>query len=200
MQYSSEVVETLVDELSRLPGIGRKSAQRLAFHLMRAPAQDALRLAEAIRTARERLGSCRRCGNWTESEICAICADPRRETRTICVVEEPMDMVAIERTGAYRGQYHVLRGVLSPLDGVGPEDLATEPLLARVREAGADVEVIVATNPTAQGEATAHYLADLLRPLGARVTRIARGVPVGSDIELSDQVTVAKALEGRKEL
>ena len=200
MQYSSEVVETLVDELSRLPGIGRKSAQRLAFHLMRAPAQDALRLAEAIRTARERLGSCRRCGNWTESEICAICADPRRETRTICVVEEPMDMVAIERTGAYRGQYHVLRGVLSPLDGVGPEDLATEPLLVRVREAGADVEVIVATNPTAQGEATAHYLADLLRPLGARVTRIARGVPVGSDIELSDQVTVAKALEGRKEL
>jgi len=200
MQYSSEVVETLVDELSRLPGIGRKSAQRLAFHLMRAPAQDALRLAEAIRSARERLGSCRRCGNWTESEICAICADTRRETRTICVVEEPMDMVAIERTGAYRGQYHVLRGVLSPLDGVGPEDLATEPLLVRVREAGADVEVIVATNPTAQGEATAHYLADLLRPLGARVTRIARGVPVGSDIELSDQVTVAKALEGRKEL
>jgi recombination protein RecR len=200
MQYSSEVVESLVDELSRLPGIGRKSAQRLAFHLMRAPAQDALRLAEAIRAARERLGSCRRCGNWTESEICAICADPRRETRTICVVEEPMDMVAIERTGAYRGQYHVLRGVLSPLDGVGPEDLATEPLLSRVREAGADVEVIVATNPTTQGEATAHYLAGLLRPLGARVTRIARGIPVGSDIELSDQVTVAKALEGRKEL
>lgn len=200
MQYSSEVVETLVEELSKLPGIGRKSAQRLAFHLMRAPAPEALGLAEAIRAARENLGSCRQCGNLTESEVCAICADPRRDTRTVCVVEEPMDMVAIERTGAFRGVYHVLRGVLSPLDGVGPEDLATEPLLVRIREAGGEVEVIVATNPTAQGEATAHYLAGLLRPLGARVTRIARGVPVGSDIELSDQVTVAKALEGRKEI
>jgi recombination protein RecR len=200
MQYSSAVVETLVEELSKLPGIGRKSAQRLAFHLMRAPAGEAMRLSDAIRAASENLGACRRCGNLTEGEICAICADPRRDVRTVCVVEEPMDMVAIERTGAYRGVYHVLRGVLSPLDGIGPDDLSTEPLLQRVREAGGEVEVIVATNPTAQGEATAHYLADLLRPLGARVTRIARGVPVGSDIELSDQVTVAKALEGRKEL
>lgn len=200
MQYSSEVVESLVEELSRLPGIGRKSAQRLAFHLMRAPAADALRLADAIRAARQNLSPCRTCGSPTESEVCAICGDPRRDARTICVVEEPMDVVAVERTGSYRGLYHVLRGVLSPLDGVGPEDLSTGSLLERVREAAGEVEVIIATNPTAQGEATAHFLAGLLRPLGARVTRIARGVPVGSDIELSDQVTVAKALEGRKDL
>jgi recombination protein RecR len=200
MQYSSGVIEALVKELSRLPGIGRKSAQRLAFHLMRVPAAEALLLSDAIRAARQNLGSCRVCGNLTEEDLCAICSDSRRDVRTICVVEEPMDMVAIERTGTFRGVYHVLRGVLSPLDGMGPEDLSTDPLLGRVRDSAGEVEVIIATNPTAQGEATAHYLAGLLRPLGARVTRIARGIPVGSDIELSDQVTVAKALEGRKEL
>jgi recombination protein RecR len=200
MRYSSPAVEALIQELARLPGIGRKSAQRLAFHLVRAPLAEGLRLADAIRHAKENLGSCRTCGNLSENEVCEICSDSQRDSRLLCVVEEPMDVVAIERTGSYRGHYHVLRGVLSPLDGVGPDDLNTAPLLSRVRDAGGELEVIVATNATAQGEATAHYLAGLLHPLGARVTRIARGIPVGSDIELSDQVTVAKAIEGRREI
>lgn len=199
MQYSSRLVELLVEELGRLPGIGRKTAQRLAFHILKAPRDEALRLADAIRAVKERVDACSICGNITEEDPCLICRDPRRDRETICVVETPVDVVAVEQSGAYRGQYHVLGGVLSPLDNMGPDDIRARPLVDRVRDGGAR-EVILATNPNPAGEATAQYLAELLHPLGVSVTRIARGIPVGSDIEYSDQATLARALEGRKEL
>jgi len=200
MQYSSALLEAVITELTRLPGLGRKSAQRIAFHLLRSSEADAKKLAQAILELKERVEDCRICGNVTETQPCAICADPRRDTSVLCVVEQPMDVLAIERTGEFRGSYHVLKGSLSPIDGIGPEQLKLSELVERVK-AGGVAEVIVATNPTAQGEATALYIARLLQSTpGVRVTRIARGVPMGSDLEFSDQVTLARALSGRKEI
>jgi len=200
MQYSSALLEAVITELTRLPGLGRKSAQRIAFHLLRSPEGDAKRLAQAVLDLKARVEDCRICGNVTETQPCAICADPRRDPSVLCVVEQPMDVLAIERTGEFRGAYHVLKGALSPIDGIGPEQLKLSELIERVKP-GAVSEVIVATNPTAQGEATALYIARLLQDVpGVRVTRIARGVPMGSDLEYSDQVTLARALEGRREV
>lgn len=200
MQYSSALLEAVITELTRLPGLGRKSAQRIAFHLLRSPENDAKRLAQAIVDLKAKVEDCRICGNVTETQPCAICADSRRDNTVICVVEQPMDVLAIERTGEFRGSYHVLKGALSPIDGIGPEQLKLSELIDRVKS-GNVVEVIVATNPTAQGEATALYIARLLQSIpGVRVTRIARGVPMGSDLEFSDQVTLARALSGRKEI
>jgi recombination protein RecR len=200
MQYSSALLESVITELTRLPGLGRKSAQRIAFHLLRSPEGDAKRLAQAVLDLKAKVEDCGICGNVTETQPCAICADPRRDTSIICVVEQPMDVLAIERTGEFRGAYHVLKGSLSPIDGIGPEQLKLGELVDRVKP-GKVSEVIVATNPTAQGEATALYIARLLQNVnGVRVTRIARGVPMGSDLEFSDQVTLARALSGRKEI
>lgn len=200
MQYSSSLLEALIAELTRLPGLGRKSAQRIAFYLLRSPEAESKRLAAAIVELKANVHDCSVCGNVTETDPCALCADPRREDATLCVVEQPMDVLALERTGEFRGRYHVLKGALSPVDGVGPDQLRLRELIDRVRRGGVS-EVIVATNPTAQGEATALYIARLLQSERAvRVTRIARGVPMGSDLEFSDQVTLARALSGRKEI
>jgi recombination protein RecR len=200
MQYSSALLEAIITELTRLPGLGRKSAQRIAFHLLRSPEADAKRLAQAILDVKSKVQDCRICGNVTETQPCAICADTRRDASVICVVEQPMDVLAIERTGEFRGTYHVLKGALSPIDGIGPAELKMTELIDRVGKGGVE-EVIVATNPTAQGEATALYIARLLQGSpSVRVTRIARGVPMGSDLEFSDQVTLARALSGRKEI
>ena len=197
--YSSKYLELLIAELEKLPSIGLKSAQRLALHLLRVPKEDALRLAEAIRAVRERVGFCTTCGNFSETDPCALCSDPRRDTKVLCVVEQPVDVLAFERTGQFQGRYHVLGGALSPLEGTSPEQLRIRELLSRLR--GGEVkEVILATNPNVNGEATALYLSKLLTPLGVRVTRIARGVPMGSDLEYSDQVTLARALEGRRDV
>jgi len=202
--YSSKYLELLVEELEKLPSIGTKSAQRLALHLLRAPREDVLRLAESIRAIRERVGFCSRCGNFTEQDPCPICTDPSRDGRVICVVEQPGDVLALERAGAFRGRYHVLGGALSPLDGTHPDHLRIRELLERLRPgANGEIEVqevILATNPNVAGEATSLYLHRLLVPVGVRVTRIARGVPMGSDLEYSDQVTLARALEGRREV
>jgi recombination protein RecR len=203
--YSSKYLELLIEELQRLPTIGAKSAQRLALHLLRAPREDALRLAEAIRAMRERVGFCKVCGNFTEQDPCLLCTDPKRDAAVVCVVEQPGDVLALERTGTFKGRYHVLGGALSPLEGTTPETLRIRQLLERLRaigEGGAPTikEVILATNPNVAGEATALYLHRLLTPLGVKVTRIARGVPMGSDLEYSDQVTLARALEGRREV
>lgn len=196
--YSSKYLELLVEELAKLPSIGQKSAQRLALHILRASREDSLRLADAIRAVKERVGLCATCGNFSDEDPCRLCADPQRDATLICVVEQPGDVMAFERTGRFRGRYHVLGGALSPLDGTHPEDLRIKPLLERLR---GDVvtEIILATNPNVAGEATALYLSKLLAPLGVRVTRIARGVPMGSDLEYSDQVTLARALDGRRE-
>ena len=192
-------IDDLTDELARLPGIGRKTALRLAFHLLKAPADDARRLSRAIVTVREKVRPCETCGNLTEASPCAICANPRRDTAVVCVVEEASDIMAIERTGEYRGMYHVLGGRLSPLDGIGPSELSVEPLLRRA--GGGEVrEVVLATNPSVEGEATAAYLRGLIGPLGIRVTRIARGLPVGGDLEYADGVTIAEALAHRREM
>jgi recombination protein RecR len=197
--YSSKYLELLIAELEKLPSIGLKSAQRLALHLLRVPKEDALRLADAIRAVRERVGFCSTCGNFSETDPCALCGDPRRDTKILCVVEQPVDVLAFERTGQFTGRYHVLGGALSPLEGTSPEQLRIRELLSRLR--GGEVkEVILATNPNVNGEATALYLSKLLNPLGVRVTRIARGVPMGSDLEYSDQVTLARALEGRRDV
>ena len=197
--YSSKYLELLIEELVKLPTIGQKSAQRLALHLLRAPREDALRLAEAIRAVKERVGFCGACGNFSEDDPCLICRDPQRDAALVCVVEQPGDVLAFERTGRYRGRYHVLGGALSPLDGTHPENLRIRELLERLRP-GEVQEVILATNPNVAGEATALYLSRLLAPLGIRVTRIARGVPMGSYLEYSDLVTLARALEGRREV
>jgi len=194
-----EPVARLIDALQRLPGIGPKTAQRLTFFLLKRPADEVRELSEALLAVKERIVYCRVCFNVTDQDPCRICADPSRDARLLCVVEEPNDLLAMERTGEYRGHYHVLLGALSPLDGIGPEDLKVRELLARL-DAGGTTEVILATNPNVEGEATALYLAKLLRPLGVRVTRIARGLPVGGDLEYADQVTLSKALEGRREM
>ena len=197
--YSSKYLERLVEELVKLPSVGPKSAQRLALHLLKAPREEALSLAEAIRAVRERVGFCRLCGNFTEEDPCLLCSDPERDGSVVCVVEQPGDVLAFERTAQFRGRYHVLGGALSPLDGTNPEDLRIRELLERLRS-GEVQEVILATNPNVTGEATALYLSRLLSPVGIKVTRIARGVPMGSDLEYSDQVTLARALEGRREI
>jgi recombination protein RecR len=188
----------LIDELRQLPGIGPKSAQRIAFHLLKSGPHDTARLAAAIAELLDELRSCSRCHAVTDREPCAICSDTVRSDRVICVVEEPHNLVAVERTRDFRGRYHVLHGALSPLQGVGPDELKIQGLLERVRGGGVE-EVILATSPTVEGEATAVYLARILKPLSVRVTRIAMGVPVGSDLEWADEVTMAKALEGRRE-
>ena len=192
-------VQSLVDELGRLPGIGPKSAQRIAFYLLKAAPEDAKRLARAVVEAKERVSWCRRCFNFAEGELCVYCRDDRRDSTLLCVVEEPRDIVAVERTQEYRGRYHVLLGAISPIEGIGPEQLKIRELLARVNDEGVK-EVILATNPNIEGEATAMYLARLLKPLGLRVTRIASGLPVGGDLEYADEVTLGRALEGRREV
>jgi recombination protein RecR len=199
-------IDDLTLELARLPGIGRKTATRLTYHILKRPPEDVRRLARALDTVVERVHSCSRCGNLTEADPCELCTSPRRDPAAICVVEEASDIMAIERTGEYGGQYHVLGGRLSPLDGVGPDELSIGPLLDRVRGAaaagnGSSVrEVIVATNPSVEGEATALYLQRVLQPLGVRVTRLARGLPVGGDLEYADGVTIAQAFAGRRDL
>lgn len=190
-------VQDLIDELGRLPGIGPKSAQRIAFHLLAADADDARRLADALTEVKLRVRFCDTCGNVAESEQCRICQDPRRSLAVICVVEEPKDVVAIERTREFRGKYHVLGGAINPIDNVGPDDLRIKELLTRLAD-GAVQEVILAMDPNVEGEATATYLARLLGPLGLRVTRLASGLPVGGDLEYADEVTLGRAFEGRR--
>ena len=197
MDYPGPVAR-LIDALRGLPGIGPKSAQRIAFHLLKGPREDAERLGAAIGELHVEMRMCSTCNAVTDREVCATCSDAGRSDRVICVVEEPHNLVAVERTRDFRGRYHVLHGSLSPLQGVGPDQLKVQGLLDRVRQGGVE-EVILATSPTVEGEATAVFLARLLKPLGVRVTRIAMGVPVGSDLEWADEVTMAKALEGRRE-
>jgi recombination protein RecR len=189
----------LVEQLQKLPGIGAKGAQRLAFHILKNPRDEADRLCEAIRDVKERVTYCSTCNNITEADPCVFCTSPSRDQRLICVVEEPQNVSVIEKTREFRGVYHVLMGALSPLQGIGPDDLKIKSLLARVAHGGVD-EIILATNPTVEGEATALYLARLLKPLGVRVTRIAMGIPVGSDLEYADEVTMTRAMEGRRDL
>lgn len=193
-------IEELVAELAKLPGIGRKTAHRLAFHLLKQPLEAAERLARAIKDVRERVRPCERCGNLTDVDPCAVCADPRRDAALLCVVEEPGDVAAIERAGRFRGHYHVLGGRLSPLEGIGPEALRVPALLERVANGSEVREVILATNPSMEGEVTATYLQQVLRPTGVRVTRIARGLPVGGDLEYADGVTIAQALSARRDM
>jgi recombination protein RecR len=192
-------VERLIDQLKHLPGVGPKTAQRLAFHLLRAAPEDALALADAIRDAKEKIRECSVCHNITDTDPCLYCASPTRNRITICVVEEAHNILAIEKTRAYSGMYHVLGGSLSPLQGRGPEQLRIKSLIERLKN-GAVEEIIIATNPTAEGEATAVYLSKLLKPLGVRVTRIGVGIPVGADLEYADEVTMLKAMEGRRDL
>jgi recombination protein RecR len=194
-----ESLQELVEQFKKLPGIGAKSAQRLAFHVLRTPREDAERLCEAIRDVKDRVTYCSTCNNITDVDPCTVCGDPGRDHRLICVVEEPQNVSVVDRAGGYRGVYHVLMGAISPLQGVGPDDLKIKGLLARISGGGVD-EVILATNPNVEGEATAIYLARLLKPLGLRVTRIATGVPVGSDLDYADDLTVGKAMDGRREV
>lgn len=194
-----EPITRLVEQLQKLPGIGAKGAQRLAFHLLKNPREDAERLCEAIRDVKERITYCSVCNNITDADPCVYCTSATRDTRLICVVEEPQNVTVVEKTRGFRGTYHVLMGALSPLSGIGPEELRIKGLLARVGHGEVD-EVILATNPTVEGEATALYLARLLKPLGIRVTRIAMGIPVGSDLEYADEVTMSRAMEGRRDL
>jgi recombination protein RecR len=192
-------IQDLIDELSRLPGIGPKSAQRLAFFLVKAPPEDARRLAEAIVAAKERVRFCKECFSVAEGDLCRICRDPGRDPTLICVVEEPKDQAAVEKAGVIKGRYHVLGGAISPLEGIGPDDLRVQELLDRVSRNGVG-EVILATNPNLEGNATAMYVAALLKPLGLRVTRLASGLPVGGDLEYADEVTLGQALEGRRDM
>jgi recombination protein RecR len=192
-------VQDLIDELAKLPGIGPKTAQRLAFYLLKVDNEIARRLAAAIVAMKEGVRFCTRCFNFATGELCDYCLDPRRDEGTICVVEEPPDIVSVEKTGEFRGRYHVLGGAISPIEGVGPDDLHIHELLTRIAEDQVS-EVIVATNPNIEGEATAMYLARLLHPTGVRVTRIASGLPVGGDLEYADEVTLGRALQGRRDL
>lgn len=195
------VIEELTGELSRLPGIGPKTALRLVYHLMKAPNDDARRLGRALESMAEKIRPCARCGNFSESDLCEVCSDPRRDRSVICVVEEAYQVGAVDRTGQYRGLFHVLGGRLSPLDGVGPEELNMASLLERIRDSEEEVqEVILATNASVEGEATAVYLEERIRELGPRVTRLARGIPVGSDLEYVDGTTIAEAISGRREM
>jgi recombination protein RecR len=191
------VVQDLIDELGRLPGVGPKSAQRIAFHLLQADPVDVRRLAQVLVEVKERVRFCSVCGNVAEEETCRICRDPRRDPAVLCVVEEPKDVVAIERTREYRGRYHVLGGAISPIDGIGPDELRIRELMPRLAD-GVVVEVILSTDPNLEGEATATYLTRLLKPMGLRVTRLASGLPVGGDLEYADEVTLGRAFEGRR--
>lgn len=199
MAYWAPSIARLLEELERLPGIGPKSAQRVAYHLLRADEESARRLADAIVEVKHTVCFCSRCFNLAEADLCAICSDPARDVSAVCVVEEPRDVVAIERTGEFRGLYHVLQGAISPIDGVGPEQLRVRELVERIG-AGGITEVVVATNPNVEGETTAVYLARLIKPLGVKVTRIASGLPVGGDLEFADEVTLGRALEARREM
>jgi recombination protein RecR len=195
MLFTSEALQQLIEEFSQLPGIGRKSAQRLALHLLKQPREDVVRMARTLVNMKDRIRYCSVCWNITEVDPCAICASPKRDQSIICVVEEPNDVIAVEKTNDFRGLYHVLGGALSPLDGIGPEDLKVKELLNRTTS---DVtEVILALNPNIEGEATTIYLSRLLKPLCVKVTRIARGLPVGGDLEFADEATLSRALEGR---
>jgi recombination protein RecR len=198
-------VQDLLDELGRLPGIGPKSAQRIAFHVLKLPREDALRLVRSITEVKDRVTFCRRCFNIAEGAVdgsdpeCGICADPRRDGHVVCVVEEPRDIVAVEKTGEFKGRYHVLHGAISPIEGIGPDQLRVKELLIRIEPEGID-EIILCTNPNLEGEATALYLGRLIKPMGIRVTRIASGMPVGGDLEYADELTLGRALEGRREV
>jgi len=198
MRYSSEAVERAIDQLVKLPGIGRKSAQRLVFYLLKIPREEVAALSLSLLELKDKVKYCSRCFNITEADPCQICTNERRDRGTICVVEEANDVLALERTGEYHGLYHVLGGALSPLDGIGPDDLKIKELLARLHDSV--TEVILATNPNTEGEATALYLTKLIKPLGMRITRIARGIPVGADLEYADEITLTRALEGRIDL
>jgi recombination protein RecR len=197
--YYPDAAERLIEALQRLPGIGPKTAQRLTFFMLKRPEAEVIELSEALAQLKARIRYCTICFNVTEEDPCRICGDPARDQRVLCVVEEPNDLLALERTGEFKGRYHVLLGALSPLDGIGPEDLKVRELLARLEAQGVE-ELILATNPSVEGEATAIYLAKLLKPLAVRITRIARGLPVGGDLEYADQVTLTKALEGRRDM
>ena len=193
------IIQSLIDELGRLPGIGPKSAQRIAFHVIQSERSDIERLVEVLRTVRERVKFCTVCGNISEENECVICRDPRRDESLICVVEESKDVVAIERTREFNGRYHVLGGAISPIDGVGPDQLRIKELLGRLQDANV-VEVIIATDPNLEGEATATYLSRLIKPLGVEVSRLASGLPVGGDLEYADEVTLGRAFEGRRKV
>jgi recombination protein RecR len=195
----AEPLQRLIDEFKRLPGIGQKSAQRLAFHVLRSPRENAARLAAALTDVKDNLGVCAECNNISDAELCPYCRDPHRDRSSICVVEEPHNILPIETTRTYQGLYHVLNGAISPLRGIGPEQLKIKGLLDRIGQ-GEVSEIILATNPTVEGEATAVYLSRLLKPLGLKVTRIAMGIPVGSDLEFADEVTISKSLENRREM
>ena len=192
-------LQALVDELGRLPGVGPKSAQRIAFHLLKVAPEDAMRLAESIVAVKERITLCPRCFNVAEGDLCAICSDPRRDGTVLCVVEDPRDIVAVEKTQEFRGRYHVLHGALNPIEGVGPEQLRVKELVGRLEDESI-TEIILCTNPNLEGEATAMYLARLLKPIGLNVTRIASGLPVGGDLEYADELTLGRALEGRRQV
>ena len=191
------VVQDLIDELGRLPGVGPKSAQRIAFHLLTADPADVTRLSEVLAEVKAKVRFCVRCGNVAQAELCRICADPRRDQTAICVIEEPKDVVAVERTREFRGTYHVLGGAISPMDGIGPDDLRITELMTRLAD-GAVTEVIIATDPNIQGEATATFLSRLLKDMGIRITRLASGLPVGGDLEYADEITLGRAFEGRR--
>ncbi len=195
MLYTSETLQQLIEEFSRLPGIGRKSAQRLALHILKRPREEVVAMARAMVNVKDRIRSCSVCCNITEEDPCAICASPKRDRTLLCVVEEPNDVIALEKTNEFHGLYHVLGGSLSPLDGIGPEELKIRELLARINSEIS--EVILAMNPNVEGEATTLYLSRLLKPLGVRISRIARGLPVGGDLEFADEATLSRALEGR---
>lgn len=199
MRYYSKPLNNLINELAKLPGIGNKSAQRLAFHLLAVEEKEALALARSIVEARETMRYCSRCGNLTDQDPCLICRDESREPAVICVVESPRDVAAIERMKEFRGQYHVLHGAISPMDGIGPEDINLKSLIQRLQTEEIE-EMILATNPTIEGEATAMYIARLIKPAGIRVSRIAHGVPVGGDLDYTDEITLSKAMEGRRQL
>jgi len=195
----TQPVQTLIDELGRLPGVGPKSAQRIAFHLLKIPPDDVHRLALAIADAKARVRFCSICWNFAEGELCPICADDRRDSTVLCVVEESRDIVAIEKTNEFKGRYHVLLGAMSPLEGIGPEQLKMKELFARI-EPEQVTEVILCTNPNTEGEVTAMYIARMMKPFGVRVTRIASGLPVGGDLEYADELTLGRALEGRRDV
>jgi recombination protein RecR len=199
MSATPKAVTRLIDELCRLPGVGPKTGSRLAYYLLRAPAEQAVSLSEAIRQVKEHTVQCSVCFNIADTSPCSVCSDPNRDTSQICVVEEPLDVLALERTRQFHGLYHVLHGAISPVDGVGPEELRIRELMERAR-AGAVREVLMATNPNLEGEATAMYIARQVLPLGIRVTRLARGLPIGGDLEYADEVTLAQALEGRRDI
>ena len=192
------IIQDLIDELGRLPGVGPKSAQRIAFHIIQSERVDVTRLAEVLKTVKERVKFCTICGNITEEELCKICRDPRRDNTSICVVEESKDIIAIEKTREFKGKYHVLGGAISPIDGIGPENLRIRELMQRLAETQI-AEVIIATDPNLEGEATSTYLTRLIKPMGVKVSRLASGLPVGGDLEYADEVTLGRAFEGRRE-